>query len=514
MNNSKHIIALSLALTATLCAAAQDLKKEITIEKEIVPELRAATRLSVNHESVALNVKKSSIQMSDRVVPVGLVPSMTRLNPAKTVAAIDVSDYRGYVDLGYFPAYNLGLSAGYRFIDTSSTCLGAWLQFDGFKYDRDRTVSVDDLLNVTDSYDMGENTIMAGVAFNRYFNEAQSLRIDAGLGYSAMKFHHAVEQSLQQQQDDELDVVIPVNGKSGNLRFNLDARWTSGDEINGYTAAIGFGMFDNRDDKNAGTYGLTSFHSDMISPVRELSYGADFGIKYGDLAIGVDASFLNYNHMNSLALIPDELTSVSPEILLPGIKDGKGKTSGVVSVRPNFTFNYDMLTAKIGANMQYTVNSGKNFHVAPDIDIDFVPSPKFAVNARLGGGEYQNTLGSVFNLTHYMSPQLTYENSHIPFIADLNLVTGPFAGASLEIFGGYAVANDWLMPVVAGYGAAFVPVDIKGWHAGAKAAYNWRNLAEASASVEFAPEKSNRGYYLWRDHASRVMKFALSGRPV
>ncbi len=476
-----------MTMSATIVASAQDLKKEITIEKEIVPELRAATRLNVGHVTISPVVNKSSISLSDRPIAVGIVPRITRLDPAATGDAITVSPYRGYVSLGYFPAYNLGISAGYNLINSSSTTLNVWGQFDGYTYKTDEIFN-EKKLNVTD------NTAVIGAGLSHYFNESQRLTVNLDFGFTSVKYPGHTPVLLPDWTESEFNGYF----RSGNTRFNLGGRWMSGDKENNYTVGIGLSMFDNSAKKDCFAYGL-DYLTEELKPAKEMNYKLDFGLKYGLFGIDVDGSFINDNCRNR----------VEDCVLITH----NGRTSGVISARPHIIFNGDIFTAKAGVNVQYTVNSGKAFHVAPDVELACVPSSKFSAYAKFGGGEHQNTLQSLFDCSHFISPLLNYDNSHIPFEADLGFVVGPFAGASAELFGGYAVANDWLMPALS-YGSYFRTIDMKGWHAGVNLRYSYRELVEFAAGVEIAPQKENRGYYLWRDRAKTVASASVKVNPI
>ncbi len=133
----------------------------------------------------------------------------------------------------------------------------------------------------------------------------------------------------------------------------------------------------------------------------------------------------------------------------------------------------------------------------------------------MSGGEHQNTLGTLYDFTRYVHPSGIYENSNIPFAVDAGITIGSWKGFSLEIFGGYAVANDWLMPVDMMQGCCgFSQVNLKGWHFGTVATYEYRDMAKLEVGCETAPQKFNRGYYLWRDRARHVVDASLTVTPV
>lgn len=116
----------------------------------------------------------------------------------------------------------------------------------------------------------------------------------------------------------------------------------------------------------------------------------------------------------------------------------------------------------------------------------------------------------------YMSQIHTYGNSHIPFTFDASVTVGPFKGAYAELFGGYARANDWLMP---GYfhSGVLQAFNVRGWHGGLALGYRHGKLAQARVSAEVArsnSEDAGKGYYLWRDRAKYVIDATVKVSPI
>ena len=129
---SKNIVAaLAAAAVATLPAAAQGLSKEITIDKDVVPQERAASRLPVLPSLIEVKPEGAELQFSFSGIPARLAPYAGWLAPARVGDAVSVSDWRGYVEAGYFPTYNATLSAGYRALDNGTDRLNVWGHFSG-----------------------------------------------------------------------------------------------------------------------------------------------------------------------------------------------------------------------------------------------------------------------------------------------------------------------------------------------------------------------------------------------
>ena len=109
-----------ILLFAAFSAQAQKLSTEITVERTVVPAERAATRLnSVSPSIVPATVQDTRIDMAEYGQPGTLTRSSYLLAPAAWADTFALSPYRGYVSAGYFPVYNLGVSAGYRLLQPS-----------------------------------------------------------------------------------------------------------------------------------------------------------------------------------------------------------------------------------------------------------------------------------------------------------------------------------------------------------------------------------------------------------
>lgn len=100
----KSIFASAIAMMVAFPAFSQGLNKEITIEKEIVPEQRAATRMQVTHNVLAPQITRQNLKFSSAGVNATLSPYIMTLDPAFTGNAVNPSPYRGYAAIGYFPA--------------------------------------------------------------------------------------------------------------------------------------------------------------------------------------------------------------------------------------------------------------------------------------------------------------------------------------------------------------------------------------------------------------------------
>ena len=450
----KSIFASAIAMMVAFPAFSQGLNKEITIEKEIVPEQRAATRMQVTHNVLAPQITRQNLKFSSAGVNASLSPYIMTLDPAFTGKAVNPSPYRGYAAIGYFPAYNLGASAGYRFIDNDRTFLGAWAQFDGFSYNRTSVTSPEDKTKVSD------NALRAGADFARMITDNGKLSVNIDLGYGKSKA--------------EYNTYGAVSTTLGNIK----AGWTAGDQrMNYHIDAYGGFLSNSTADKLQYTPGETTF-------------GGSVGAEFCGFALDLEAEFARFSHESHT------------------IADGA--TRGAVALKPSYTYRTAKTSLKVGLSADISVNSGKKFHVAPDVRLDVRPDDIFGFYISAVGGTKLNSLSSIYNYSHFIAPLYTYENSDIPLDLNAGLIFGPFRGGALEIFGGYAIADEWLLPdynVMNHY-------DIKAWHAGARLSYDYRSLLSFKASVEAAPSSGNKIYFMWRDRAKTVVNISADVHPI
>ncbi len=484
----RRYITVAIALAAALASTAQDLSKEITIEKEIVPEQRAATRLNVSPAVSAPAVKTVRPDYSDWADPTLVAVSASRLEPAAYADSLYLSPFKGYALLGYFPAFNLGASAGYRFIDSKETLLKGWLQYDGKSY-KGEVLSGDKLK-------FRDHTLSLGADLRQRFGTSL---LDVGLRYSLTNLNNPTVSEGYSQNIHQAAIDASWSGKAGALAFNI---------------GLGYGHFGFAKDARL-SYPMETLGEDPLKPLKENSFKISLGAaadltESSSVGLDIDADILNYNATASLSF-DDAAESYA-------LSRGEGITRGVISLKPHYLFSVNQAYAKIGARIDITFHSGKALHIAPDVKLGWIPSGFFSASLEFGGGEHVNTLGSLFDYTHYLSAIYDLGVSHIPYTVDLKLTAGPWNGASIELYGGYARANDWLMPAnLSGewqHEQMFNALDIKGWHAGAAIEYRYKQIASLRASFETAPQGYQKGYYLWRDRAKYVIEASLALTPI
>ena len=511
----RHNILIAAILTATAGNIAHaQLNKEITIEREIVPEVRAASRLDIFPKALSINTSATDLRFMDYSSPSALTPGLQLLEPATTEAAIPPTPYRGYLDAGYFPAATVGVSAGYGILSSDRTNLDVWGQFNNISY-KDRPFSGFDKITYKQLYGA------LGLKFAQRIGDAGTLSLSTDFAYRGFDNLDA----LLINSASTLDEADKIKSAQGTLKWDIRAGW-NGHNSTGlrYHADLHFGLFNfTKAPASASVFDAIGQPTGglELAPVHETNLGAVFGASQtigDDHIAGVEISgdFSRYNHFrnSSLAALYDADGDDAK-----AYADADGKTIGLITLKPYYRYSPQggVVSLKVGARVDLSVNSGKAVHVAPDIILGINPTSGFGAWLRIDGGEQMNRLQTLSEFTPYISPLLAYRNSGIPVKGEFGLRIGPFKGAALTLDVAYAAANSWLMPAF--YEDAsqilFNGEDLRSWKAGVHANWEYRSIVALQAGFEtlLANGKTN-AWFTWLDRSRSRLIASVSIRPI
>ncbi len=470
----KKLPLIILAATA-INATAQDLTKEITVDKEIVPEERAATRLRGNASLISPNYTTPSISMSERAVVTKIPNMIERLEPVAAESGDTIIPWRGYAALAWGPYSDVAASAGYRLLDQDGTLLKAWFQFDRENYTR-RNLLGNRYHYATQAWDLG-------LSYDQKLSNER--RVDAAIVYSNLAVRHP-----WREEDKKL----------GAHRILLEANF-SGKAACDYSV----GVF----------AGYTAWNKDYLlelsNPVDDDYHKAqkqfNFGIQgsvgssddNGD-PIGLDfkASFLHYNHY--LAYEKKAYTNDGSDV------------KGVIRFNPHWRHDMQLsgdFSALVGLNADLVINEDRFLNLSPNARVSWVPQAAkgyFALDLTATGGVDTNPLSSLIDYTPYLMPNQAACFSRVPADLELTLTAGPWRGVALSVFGGYSWAQDWLVPTAFEqngeyvYGVGMLPENVYGWRIGARLDSKY-----VTATYTHAPNDGQHGYYRFRDRATDVV---------
>lgn len=491
----RYIAGILIAVSAS-ASGEEQLSKEITVEREIVPEVRAASRLNLYPRALPFKPQGKTLALSEPDNPVAVPATIAGLEPAATEPAVGITPWRGYVNAGYFPAANAALSAGYAILSDENTKLNVWAQLNNKSYkDRPAAGFPKETFNLFDG--------RLGVDFAHRFDQSGTLELSTGFGISSFgQAWSVVNKSIEGEGKTENQSVVD---------WTLSAMWRghTGSRLY-YHIGAGFDIFNFSKGLPADALTFTDIEGLADSPeaepemivtipaVHQTGFNADFGISQGindESSAGVDLTgdFLNYNHFEARS----------------------GKTLGVVALKPYYRFGNSVVTLKAGVRLGLTVNSGKAFHIAPDVLLGVNPASGFGAWLRVGGGEELNSLKSLFAFSPYISQIWAYAPSNIPVTGDLGLRFGPVHGVSLTLGVAYAAANNWLLPEMTDGQLRFSHHDLRSWKASAKLHWEFRKMLSLDASFESTLGNGEKDVWMqWRDRARHCLTAAVAFRPI
>ncbi len=518
---SIHHIAI-VAAAAAACAApaaAEDLRTEIEVDRTVVPVQRPASRLrSMSPVLVTPDVKRQTLSMSEYSAASDFAPTFNLLEPASYPALRPLSTYRGYASVGYFPGFNLGASAGYRFINKEKTRLGAWLQYNGSSYNSHIAAGGDDRPTVSN------NTVTVGADFAQRFGKKSNLMIGVDYTHAALGLPTDADPS-QKQGINLADVKASWWSTVGKVGYhaNFDFSHT------GLTKDIAFQAPLSQNPRSLAAAGENRF-TVALGAIGRLKSAASswIGIELkADILHVMDGLFLSEARTYGPWGAGDMMMPVTGVHM--ALTDYSGRTSGIYSVKPYFGFGGSNVHARIGLDVDVSTGVDTKFHVAPDVMIDWNPASQVAVYGRFTGGEEYNTLRSLYDVSPFAPGINTYVNSYSPVKGRVGVVAGPFAGATAEVFAGYEATRNVPMPVVLSdvsfynpdvmYTAirdfnGFFSNNLSGWHAGVNLSYRWRSKFEAKAGFRILPSSYSHGLAECRDRARYIATASVEFRPI
>lgn len=460
--NTRIYAAIAAALS---CAAvsAQSLSTEVVVDRTVLPAERAASRPAGVTPALVLPAAKTiDLATADYTTLSPLTRGYTALSPVEAPLLTPVSPYRGYAVLGYGPMYNLGLSAGYRAINTDRMRLGIHAQFDGESYGHH-------LLDYADDAKFSYNGGRLGADFNMSVGASSHLLADVSAGYSRMATPDFEPRSL-------------VDGRIGLMWLSTAGRIS-------YKAGASVD-FDSYGELTQRRHDLT--YGKLGSQRYSFELGAAASLSSVSRAgVDVEGSFL---HSSGL----DDFT--------PAIE---AVTQGVVGITPHYTLRSGIVNATVGLTVDIAAGHESQVNIIPRLNVAVEAAPQVALYARITGGSTVNDYAMWRQMSPYFSPILPQagELSDVPFDGEIGLNIGSIGGFTGRLFGGYSIARDWFM-------ADGSCGDVKGWHAGIELGYSLRRIGRVSVSAQAAPSDADKGYYLWRDHARYVLGGRIDLTPV
>ena len=469
-----HIIYIAAALAAS-GASAQDLSTEITVDRTVVPRERPATRpANFLPEPYTPATTRPALFPSEYFNPSALTPDISTLRPANWHLAAEPSPYRGYASIGYFPALNLGANAGYRFIQSERSSLGAWLQYNGAQY------KASDCYGTKDTYKSHDFTI--GINGRHCFKRRSVLTaaVDFSLGAKSRPW----------------DTDGTFSRSASTFRF--DAGFESSTARTAY--AIGASV--------------AHFGFNKTAPVSDYPKlrQTDIGLRG---SIGLTREDGNSRWLGLDIESQILFTNISPNSPTPRLPNSSA-TLSATALRPFVSFDNGKGQLRLGLDLSAATGEGDaTYRIAPDVFAAWTPSPQFMAYAKATGGQHLNPARQINSLLPWLLSQGVAPRTDIPYQARVGLQYGPWKGFNAEIFGQYAKAESAIMPLIIldpkyvkstlGY------YNIKGWQLGAELQYKFSQPYTLRLAGTFSP---SRNWYADLDRARFTLDAEATASPI
>lgn len=495
---NKLTTAILLIISATVYTSAQNLSEEVIIDREITPIVRNTTRPSwVMPSLLSPKVRTSPLAFNEYVGSAEITRSILTLDPVAWADSVMRSPYRGYASIGFFPAFNLGASAGYRFIRDAKTNIGARFSYEGSSWSAWKRYN--------DKYK--QNKLEFGADATVLFN-AGKLVADLEYSYSSSDMAYVPDEYKRGTQAlSAIDLSASwTPAKTARIGWNVHTKINYGGFTSGKSSV--FDGFNTLLDKPYG-----------FEPVKDfnLALGSDLSYKLAEKSkILLDLS-VKFRHLNTFATLVPELFVAG----IPGLEDipvvmpavSGGQTMGIITVSPGYFFMNGDLSGRLGLRADFNTGGfNHKLYVAPDIELRYAAARHLTVFLNAKGGEVMNTNSELWQRDPWMTGVFAVERSHINADVDLGFTFGSYKGFWATMNVGWSSVSDWAVPVTVNYinmwknSKSFSGVDL-----GLELGYSWKDLLTVQAKAQGA---SRSKYYKWQDNARWALDFAAKVRPL
>ena len=525
-NNSIPSISRALTVAATILlsgTAAAQLHESINVEGKYVPDVIRIDRINTFPKALRQDLVSEPLEYERSGVATAFSPSLLTMPATGWRANRHISDTPGYVELGVGSWLNSTLSAGYRFVDNSSTLFGVRLQH-----------------NSTSLWKPKLSEMYADVKQERY-DESLGLyashvfkghgRLDAALDWHFGHFNYYGFHNWPGISSFEAPSSAPTQTLN-DVALRLDWRSVlTPDTRLAYHASGRLRHFGYRDMDVRHPLYLES-----IKGTRETNLGLEGGVRmpWGNgSSIGLDANL-------DLVLLSGTKTIDFSELPEPISVNNYG----MLTLTPYYRFTHGLLDVKLGADIDVAIKAGEPgnrysaIHVAPDVRFA-LQTGQVGLYLNVLGGSQLNTLSRLHELDYYSMPMaVTTRPTYTPIDAAFGVNLGPFAGFSIGLEGRYRSSKNvplggwymgWLNTSFAD-NSLFTPaipsdavplysfdaqgLDIHGFSLSGRLEYSHGDLFSVSAQGTIQKQDGKTGFFNGYDRPKATALFKVSARPV
>ncbi|MDE6578492.1 MAG: hypothetical protein K2J82_00210 [Muribaculaceae bacterium] len=515
-----------LLLISSLSAAAQ-LNEAINVEGKYVPEVIRSERINTFPKQLNLSLSTNPLNYEGEGVAAAFNPAMLPLPATGWRADRTIDHHRGYLELGAGSWLNSTLSAGYRFVDNSSTLFGIRLQHNSASLYQPK------LSEATEDMKQWRYDESVGLYASHVFRGKG--RLDAAIDYHVGVFDYYGWFNPNASAGEKLSAPTQtLNDFSARVDWRSSLRPDASFQ---YYASARVRHFAFRSLPLPALWNMGSAKGNRETDI-EITAGGRMPWDNGS-SIGIDGvlNVLVYGGADNVFYRPGSPGETGWSLSRPN-------NYAVGTLTPYYRFCRGLLDIKLGADIDVAIRAGQPgnryslFHFAPEVNFA-LQTGQVGIFLNATGGTTLNTLAALHQQDYYMMPALTSTRpTYTPLDASFGVNLGPFAGFSLGLQATYRTSRNirlggWYAPWT-DYGSSPLPqlgiipdshyqalysldsegINIHGYSVGGKLTYKPSRLISLLAAGNYQPQKGEQGFFNGYDRPRVTACFKATVSPV
>ena len=506
MNIKRYALIAAVLISAAAVNAQDNLTKEIVVEKNYVPEEQKADKINEAPELLEIKAEQSDLKFSTRSIAVDASGEVRTMAPYGYKTAYDFGINRGYLNFSAGSFLNMKGSAGWRIVDNDATKLNLWLEHEsswGMKNDIFKRGMHTQGFSASDTSKQKFSHELVGVNFSQEFG-LNTFRADAYYRFLRQN------QNLFTADEGIVEQFCNINEVNATVGFS----GCTYDEDFRYSVDFNFDYLGND------FYGDEAFDKINFNQKDFRLFGgiAKDWSEANTFALDFDGEFLSrkgliYNDKVATAYV------------------GSRKTVGKIRLVPRYEYRRNGVTFGVGMKMDISFNDGAALRFSPDVFLNAKIAKGFAVNLSVKGGKEFNSFSKMLAYSRLMNTAQILGSSYTPMDARIGINLGSFGGFKLNLFAGYGIFKDAMVPVhkivsqpEGSNGFVQIPygltgiicrnTDMKGAFVGAELSWEYGKIIKISADGKYSPQDEDTGYCFGLDRPEYVMNAKIAVNPI
>ena len=466
MKTKKLILFVIAALVLNInVIKAQNIDREVTIEKEYTPEVDAAVKKTGVPETENPLVEKPVSEYSSWAVPLSGTPTSQPLLVSELSSQENFNSQQGYANFGMGNNLNINGDAGIRIINTQRDQLGVWFNHTS----TGGKLKYKDNVPVYGGQEVYQH-LNSNVVNLTYKHAFKRLEWSTSAAYKHNKFNYYGAQLIPNLPSISDREYQRVNQYAVGTSF----RSTKNNDVT-IDASIGFVGFYNNFGYLIGEEGGRENHL-----TTKLSLAARLGSNNNRLGFDVKLDNLFYNDA------------------------AEANNYTIFSFTPFYKFTNSKIRLKTGVKIDVSVNNGTIFRFAPDLEFNADLGKYFQFYTVVDGGKELNTWSKMSARNIYINPTQQLSNSYTAANAVMGVLFNYSPAITIRVYGGFKTSTGALFDIrknekvidnmIASYEVVdYMAIDAYRWLGGANLSFNLKNILEGELKWTLNKWHSRKG---------------------